>query len=70
MFGVGRIVEGFTDGVALELGLKMWSGKEMEKRFISWRHNGMRKILVVDRKHGHNQRGAERRGRRGGLAEP
>lgn len=70
MFGVGRIVEVFMNGVALELGLKMWGGKETEKRFIPWRHNGMRKILVVDRKHGHNQRGGERRGRQGGLAEP
>lgn len=39
MFGVGRIVEGFIDGVSLELGLKMWGGKEMEKRFILWWHN-------------------------------
>lgn len=29
-----------------------------------------RKILVVDRKHGHNQRGGERRSGQGGLAEP
>lgn len=70
MFGVGKIVEGFMDGVALELGLKIWGGNEMEKRFISWQCNGMRKILVVDRKHGHNQRGGESRSRQGGLSEP
>lgn len=34
MFGVGRIVEGLTEGVALELGLTVWGGKEMERRFI------------------------------------
>lgn len=34
MFWVGGIVEGFTEGVALELGLTMWGGKEMEGRFI------------------------------------
>lgn len=69
MFGVRRILEGFREGMALELELEMWSGKKIES-FIPWWHNNSSKVLVVGGKHGQSRRGWERRSRQGGLAEP